>query len=171
MRSATKTCVVLVTLALLLATVPGKAAGEVAPRKPSDIVTVVAGSSGFPCLGSGVKLDLVFFNDGTSRELHIAPGDVLVITGATWSAFHGRANTHHPFWLYRRADATAPIFTLARGAGALSDDTGFVSGSLTLSTGYVIKPGFTICADVRDSQGGVPSSLTVVLNGFFAKDR
>jgi hypothetical protein len=163
MRTLTATIFLLPTIL-----VGGLCAAAVEPRKPSELVTIRGSASGAPCLGSERKVDAIAFNDGTSGVLEIPLGQVLVVTSADWHSGQGEPNRHHRLEIIRR-DASGSPQVLVIGPGAQADDVGYVSGSLELPTGLVFKPGFSICASIRNIVSATTGAVAV--HGFFAKDK
>jgi len=146
------------TLVALALTGPA-AAGPLAPARASDVVTVY--TNGAPCPIVGVAFDTIVLPDGTSQPFSIPPKRVLVVTSLDWNVTSGSPGV-----------AAAPVLSLQTGGGGLpilqgsgvTDSNGTAAGTVTASTGVVVRSGPQLCL-----VGGVgPAGL---IHGFFAKDK
>jgi hypothetical protein len=153
----------LLIVALVGIAVSGRiAAAAVAPSKPSQILNLF--NSGTLCGGGpNTVVDQVLNPDGTTATFAIPAGQVLIVTSVDWVSASVTPNRHWEFVL----GTTSAGFTL--GGGAQSDADGFVSGTLVIPGGLVVKSGVKFCPDIEHA--GTSEPVEVRVHGFLTKDR
>lgn len=160
--------VALVLVATRIAPVRG---APLAPKKPSQLVTLqpdpIFGTA--PCSGVESPLTQVVQPDLSTSALVIPPGQVLVIQGGTWqlTSFGNPPNRDAALRIFIKDGTNQSAVTF--GSGAVSDSGGTASGSFRLDPGVVVRPGQTLCSvfDVAGAQkGGV-----VIAYGYLTKDK
>ena len=149
----------------------GAWAGPLAPTKASQVVTVATtpGSPVCPFGSTGKVIDTLQKPDATTASFSIPPGSVLVITEVEISA--SKASSAGDLCEIDLILGTASSFSRVATHEALCDASGEISGTLTVPTGAVVKPGSALCAVGFDATLGVPLGGTfAVVHGFLAKD-
>jgi hypothetical protein len=160
-------------LVLVAVTAPA-AAGALEATKPSQVVAVYARAATAPaCAGAPVGVhafESIGKSDGTTVPFAIPAKSVFVVQGFDFSTVTV-ANRFTSFTVLA-VDPAHPVSLGVSGAiaagGAVADENGFLGGTVTIPGGLVIKPPAVPCfssglADDDDS--------TVILHGFFAKDK
>jgi hypothetical protein len=148
------------------------AAGALEATKPSQVVSVYARSETAPaCPGApaGVRrFESIGHADGTTTPFAIPPKSVFVVLGFDFSTAAAVANRFTGYTVLGVDPAHPPTLgvtgAIAAG-GAVADESGFLGGTVTIPGGLVIKPPAVPCY----SDGAAES--TVILHGFFAKDK
>lgn len=145
-------------------------AGPLAPKRPSEVLTLVASYTTTTCPdggGNGIAFDTVVTSDAAYAPLVIPPKHVLVLTALRW--FHvGPPNEE--FLLQLRPGPEAAGFTGVTLPGARSDATGRASGQVSLDPGIIVRSLQSFCLRMQTS-AGLSTPGNVSATGFLAKDR
>ena len=158
--SHTPISILVLVTAMVLAT-PSHA-GTLAPRKPSDLRTVLGSfaTSACPGLGGARAVDQQQNPDGTTGPFSIPEKSVFVVTSLD---VNGQAQTGASAdTALVIPDGAGGYALLARCSGVASS-SGLASTSCTLPTGVVVKHGSPLCF--------IPNTAGVVVRGFIAKDK
>jgi hypothetical protein len=155
---------------LILLAIAGLAwAGDLAPKKASDIVVLDA-TLGFvdpqpPCPAGSRFINTRTLSDDSVEPFSIPEGQVLVITSADFYAEQGVPDRNYEFQIF----ATGPGGPLVAANGK-ADASGQVVAAITIPSGVVIKSGVDLCASAGSlAVPNIPSFVRV--HGFFAKDK
>ena len=151
--------------ALLLLLLPSHGrAGTLAPKKPSDVLTLRSSGAGCPFPGTR-KLDSRVLPDGTLVPYTIPDGQVLVVTGAEWSLQDAspRQLGSVQLFLYTQTSSPSPVAFFTDGIS--TTDTGAYRTSVVPQA--ITRPTEGLCAGANV----VEDTLLVVVHGFLAKDR
>jgi hypothetical protein len=150
------------------------AAGALEATKPSQVVAAYANNATAPaCAGAPVgvhRFESIGKSDGTTVPFAIPAKSVFVVQGFDFGSVVP-ANRYVGITLLA-VDPAHPVSLGVSGAiaagGAVADENGFVGGTVTIPGGLVIKPPAVPCFST-----GIPDDddTTVVLHGFFAKDK
>lgn len=146
-------------------TVASAVASPLAPKKPSDLVTLARGDSCDPN-PIGRKVDQLQNSDGTLLPFSIPPGKVLVVTGIDWTQGNTGAPNKAEILFLHSQTASGVINPMVT-----SHDNGSADGRAGASipvTGVTFKSGETLCVSANTGNIG---SLGVRVHGFLAKDR
>jgi hypothetical protein len=151
-------------LALLLA-LPAHA-GVIGPKRPSDLVNVIAlsGLSGMTCSGLALAFDTRVTADGDRVPFAIPPGQVFVVTGLEWDTYGGSATKQVIASVVMNKPAVCDN-TFA-GSSAVPDATGGAAGNITFPTGIAIRPGIELGLFALN---GIP--YRGKLTGYFTADK
>ena len=157
-----KNVLLLALFTLILCVPPSSTAGAVAPKKPSDLRTVLGLPSSVPCpgLSSLRAVDLQQNPDGTTGPFSIPVGNVFIVTSFDTEG-SGAVGTGGGAALII-SDGTGGSSLIARCDGVAASN-GLVSGSCTLPIGVPVKGGSTLCY--------TPTTSNVIVRGFMAKDK
>ena len=156
----------------LVALAAPAATGALEATKPSQIVSVYGRSETAPaCPGApgGVRLFESIGNaDGTVSPFAIPPKSVFVVQGFDFATAAAVPNRYIGYTILA-VDPAHPVSLGVSGAlaagGGVADENGFLGGTASIPGGLVIKPPAVPCY----SDGAAES--TVILHGFFAKDK
>jgi len=142
-------------------------AAEVAPSKPSQVTTLGGDTSTSAFCPSGVvvgrMVDQQRNSDGTTTPFIVPDGLVFVVTSWDWSGT-GAASSSAMTSLVLVDSATTLLGTFSLSTAA-SDSAGQAGGTVVIPSGFVVRPGISMCF------AGGGSSRRVVVHGFFTKDR
>ena len=148
-------------LLFLLLPSPGRA-GTLAPKKPSDVLTLR--SSGASCSFPGTrKLDSRVLPDGTLVPYTIPDGQVLVVTGAEWTLQDASPLGTIQLFLYTQSSGPSPVAFFTDGIS--TTDTFAQRSSIVPQA--ITRPSAGLCAGANV----VVDTLIPVVHGFLAKDR
>ena len=153
----------LATLTLLLPS--ATLAGALAPKKPSDLVTVYTNAPFVDCPVSGTAFNTRVLRDGTQEPFVIPPKTSFVITSLSF-IFQSNAQPN----VYAAPSVTvqngASVVPVLQGAG-VTDASGNGSGTVTVPNGVAVSTlpaGAQLCITSGSSASGI-------LHGFFVKDK
>jgi hypothetical protein len=134
-------------------------AATLAPRRPSDVVTLR--SSGAACaLHSSTRLlDLQVLPDGTTAPFALGEKQVLVVTGVDWAVEGAPVDDQIQLILYVDASVPAPLLSDRGDAHGAQ-----IIRSTTLSPIVVAGP---LCA----ASTSLVTSVGATVHGFLAKNR
>jgi hypothetical protein len=142
-------------------------AAVLAPSKPSQVVTLTGAVGVSAACPSGVvagrMVDTQHNPDGTSVPFNVPVGDVFVVTSWEWSGA-GSASSTIGMGLVLVDSAATFLGTFSKGSAA-SDSAGFGGGTVVIPSGFVVNSGISMC------YAGGGASASVIVHGFFAKDR
>jgi hypothetical protein len=144
-----------VVAGLLLTLGAVAARAELGPTKPSQLVTIISGSTGCGLSGTGKAIDGVG-NGGAL--LAIPKKEVLVITDIEVLQF-GLDPGGTGFVAFDLEPENRNYFSMFVTAGP----TGNAYGQRTFQNGIVVKPGTTICS--------FQDNASWTLHGYFTKDK
>jgi hypothetical protein len=130
------------------------AGAELAPTKPSQLVTLHSGSTPCGSSSNGIAIDSV----GNGTTLTIAPKEVLVITDVEVIEFLSGPNTTS-FVAFDLLPENRNYLSMIITSGPASS----AYGERSLQHGIVVKPGDTICSYQPDALW--------TLHGYFTKDK
>jgi hypothetical protein len=88
---------------------------------------------------------------------------VLIVTSVDWRSPSATPNRHWEFVL----SPSSADFTLA--GGAQSDADGYVSGTIVIPGGLVVKPGVKLCPEIEHP--GTSAFVAVRVHGFLTRDK
>jgi len=155
-------------LALIVAA-PGLA-GPLAPKKPSDLVTLTRGSTPCPLLMGFFLVDTRLQSDGTSAPFSIPPKSVLVVTGMLAASNGGTPGiAGSTIGVGLSVGATTPIYQTV-----VADASDAFTAQTSVPSGIVVKSGTNICVVAQDVANPFPTLETgfgVQVYGFLAKDK
>ena len=150
-------------LALLFLLLPSHGrAGTLAPKKPSDVLTLRSSGAGCPFPGTR-KLDSRVLPDGTLVPYTIPDGQVLVVTGVEWSLQDASPLGSVQLFLYTQTSSPSPVAFFTDGIST-TDTTAYRTSVVPQA---IARPAEGLCAGANV----VEDSLLVVVHGFLAKDR
>jgi hypothetical protein len=158
-------------LAILGAASPSAGQGGPDPQQIVTLMTDATGPDGGhgPCGLSRLVINAVINPaDGTLSPFVIPPGQVLILTGGTWSSAGSISPGSSNALLISLVTATTDN-SIVLGPAVLASAAGFAAGAFTLQPGIVIRPGASLCVSVQSDGTGVTAFPR--LNGFLAKDR
>ena len=156
-------------LAVLAAT-GARAAGPLAPTRPTEIVTLAASFEPPGCTGggSGTRLDTIVTAEGTYVPLQVPSKRVLVLTEIRWIA--DIAPNEQASVVLRPGPEQAGFIGVVL-PGARADANGRATGEAKLDPGLVVRNPADLCVRVFGSGGGSASPGNLSGAGFFAKDK
>jgi hypothetical protein len=138
------------------------AAGPLAPRKASELVSLEASPTTTSCAaGNGRAFDLQFRPDGSTLFTYSIPtGGVLVVTDITYQKTGLAAGA-----TYSPSVVTDSLFSIPLVLPTVTaNSAGDAGGSVSLKYGPVVRSGTSIC--FLDN-----ANFTARLYGFVAKDK
>ena len=138
-------------------------AGGLAPKKPSDLRTVLNFTTGCPSNPQTLAIDRVINPaDASVSAFSVPVGSVFVITSWDWRSNGGTAGALASA-VISLDNGTFSI--IASRASAIADSSGDAGGTVDTPAGIVVKSGITLCAD---STG---PSISITVHGFVTKDK
>jgi hypothetical protein len=143
---------------VLFAAVSASAA-VLAPRRPSDVVTLRSSGAACGFHASTRLLDLRVLPDGTTAPFALGEKQVLVVTGVDWAVEGAPVDEQIQLFLY--VDASVPV--------PLLSDRGDAQGSQVLRS-TSISP-IVVAGPLCAGSGSVVTSVGATVHGFLAKDR
>jgi hypothetical protein len=146
------------SIVLILAATSASAA-PLAPRRPSDVVTLRSSGAACALHASTRMLDLRVLPDGTTAPFALAEKQVLVVTGVDWAVEGAPVDDQIQLFLYVDASVVVPL---------LSDRGDAAGAQIIRSTSIspIVVAG-TLCA----ASTSVVTSVGATVHGFLAKDR
>jgi len=140
-------------------------AAHVAPRRPSDIVTLVP--SGAPCplpVAGDVVFDVRILADGTRAPFSLSHGNVLVVTGVEYTS-KTRSESVAATLFYGNTALGDSFITVGEGHSFGTDSIVFRDTSVP---NLVVKT--PLCFETAD--GFLPTlPFSAVVHGFLVRDR
>ncbi len=153
------------TALVVLTLTPAAYAGGLAPRKPSDLRTVMTSGSACPSpVSSAAALDTQQNPDGTNSAFSIPAGSVFVVTSADIKL--GGVTAGSAVGGFFLAVNGGNASTLS-GCGGNAGTNGTFFVSCTFPDGVTVKSWTTLCFN---SQGVVGFEL-ILAHGFITKDK
>jgi hypothetical protein len=144
-------------------------AGGLAPKRASDLVTLISDPSTPICPGTSVPHSFAdrLLPDGTRVAFSIPSGQVLVITSYDWIV-EGSSEANRTVWTGVGVfDVAMNQNRLALTSSAGADGTGRAAGSTTAPAGIAVTSGAAMCLDYV----GGASAAYATLHGFLATDK
>jgi hypothetical protein len=162
-RSTRISLLILGSFVMLLA-IP--AAGAVAPKKPSDLVSARGTPDSPLCPGDvGRHVDTQQNPDGTTSPFAIPAGSIFVVTSLEWLSPNTPPGTLAGVDLFI-VDTSGTSISFLSHARAVAPTTGNGGGgTVATPAGIVVKSGSNLCFE------GTGGGSTVIVRGFLAKDR
>jgi hypothetical protein len=161
MRIRLATC--LSTATLLLVLIANAHATPLAPSKASDTITV-AGSTSSPTCTSGYQLDAQENGDGSTTPFVQPPKSAFVVTSFDFIFQNGPTSKNIFVALFVKNPLAGT--SLVSVVPSLADSAGLGGGTVTLPSGFAVKPGMRLCFQFLGAANG---SMTA--HGFLAKDK
>jgi hypothetical protein len=151
---------------LMMGLVSRAEAAVLAPSKPSQVATITgdAATSAFCPSGlvAGKMVDTQRNADGTITSFSVPVGEAFVVTSWEWSGSGAASSTIGMSLVL--VDSATLLGSFSRSTAA-ADGSGIGGGSVVIPSGFVVKSGITMC------YAGGGASASVIVHGFFAKDR
>lgn len=155
------------TMILMTGLAVGTDAGVLAPSKPSQVVTVTGDTATSASCPSGVvkgkMIDTQRNSDGTITPFNVPMGEVFVVTSWEWTGA-GAVSSSITMALVL-VDSSSTFLGSFSQATASSDSSGNGGGTVDIPSGFVVKSGISMC------YAGGGASASVIVHGFFAKDK
>lgn len=145
----------------------GRAAG-LAPKKPSELVTIRGFANPCPTIGVGNAIDMQTNPDGTSSAFTIPAGKVFIITSARLGAVGTPANGAD-LQLRRVTPSANNVIDVRQGD--VEPTSSRYNVELEFPTGVVVKAGTTLCVVGTDLVTSADLNVSAWVQGYLATDR
>jgi hypothetical protein len=147
------------SIVLVLFAAASASGATLAPRRPSDVVTLRSSGASCALHASTRMLDRRVLPDGTTAPFALAEKQVLVVTGVDWAVEGAPVDDQIQLFLY--VDASVPV--------PLLSDRGDAEGQQIIRS-TSISP-IVVAGTLCTGSASVVTSIGATVHGFLAKDR